>query len=181
MPLGEYRKKLGKYLTLDKEYLNLIFEGKKVTTIRRGLIVPSTEIVYLKCDGKMFGELKILSTKYVRARDLTDKDAKLDGFKDKRELMEKLLKYYPDLKPEEWMTIIKFKLLRKMNGITDEDLARLALAYGLFKDERERRILSAVARGVPKETMKEVMGFEEREVIKVMKGILKKLKEKGVI
>ena len=177
----EVKRRLGRYLSIDKEYLGLIFNGVKVTTIRKGLVVPSVDIVYLKSDGKTFGELKIESTKYVKAKDLTDEDARLDGFRDKEELMRGLLKYYPDLKPEDWVTIIRFKLLRKMEGLDNGDIARLALAYGLFANERERRILSMVARGGSKDAIKELLGVSENYISGTLERALKRLKEKGII
>ncbi|RLE69152.1 MAG: hypothetical protein DRJ34_01490 [Thermoprotei archaeon] len=104
--------RLGKVLCIKKKYLKLIFSGKKTTTIRRGIIKPKHRRVYLHSGGKIVGELEIKSVKYLTVKDLTERDARKDGFENKEELLDGLKKFYPDLNEDDYITILEFKLVK---------------------------------------------------------------------
>lgn len=104
--------RLGKILCIKKKYLKLILSGEKTTTIRRGIIKPKHKRVYLHSGGKIVGELEIKSVRYLTVGDLTEKDARRDGFKDKEELLNGLRKFYPDLNEDDYITILEFKLVK---------------------------------------------------------------------
>lgn len=187
------RIRLGKHLSIKADYLPAIFRGEKITTIRRGIVVPIYDRVYLHSKGKVIGEVEIESTKYVKVRDLTDKDALLDGFKNKRELMENLRKFYPDINEEDWVTILRFKLVRKIKeedkdhyiyyGYTPREIAKLALAYDVASNSEEKRILALVlTKNSIREAAIQLGGLHNRNKIRnILRSCTEKLLKMGVI
>jgi len=188
------RVRLGRHLTIKSEYLSAIMRGEKITTIRRGIVVPLYDRVYLHSGGKIVGEVEIESTRYLRVKNLTNKDALLDGFKSKRELIAHLRKYYPDLNDDDWITILKFRLIKRISGEEIEEdstycgyspveIARLALAYGIFQSSEKRRILALVlTRGSIREAALELGGLHRRGIVRrVLREAVEKLIEHGFI
>ena len=100
------RVRLGKFLHFKKKYLEQVLSGGKVTTIRRGIVTPSGDRVYLVCNGRVLGEARISSLRFVRFGDLTDADARRDGFESKDKLVEALREIYPSISKDDWVTII---------------------------------------------------------------------------
>ncbi|RLE63125.1 MAG: hypothetical protein DRJ49_00760 [Thermoprotei archaeon] len=184
------RVRLGKYLTVKEKYLKPIFSGEKITTIRRGIVVPSSKVVYLRSNGKVVAELEIERVKYVRVEDLTTLDAIKDGFKSKKELLKNLRKCYPNLSDNEWVSIIEFRVVRKIyDEYTHQDtrspveIARLGLAYGLPSNEEERRILALIVTiGDLKEVAVRVGGIDKYPLIyKIIGRIERELYKMGIL
>ncbi len=184
------RVKLGKYLTVKGKYLKPILSGEKITTIRRGIIVPSSENVYLRSNKRIVAELKVENVKYVRVEDLTTLDAIRDGFKSRSELLKNLKKCYPDLKNNEWVSIIEFRVVRKLSNKdlprrakSPAEIARLGLAYGIPSNEEERRILAlTVVLEDPKEVAAKIGGLDKYPLIhKVLRKVKKELSKIGVL
>jgi len=185
------RRVLGRHLSIKSEYLESILSGDKVTTIRKGIITPKYTRVLLHSGGKIVGEVEIESVRYLQVKDLTRKDALRDGFKSREELLEKLKKHYPDLSPEDWVTILEFRLIRRLDereneiyqGYSIEELARLALAYNVLTDPEERRILALIAvKGSLREVARELGGLKYRKLVrKVIRKAVRRLVDKGII
>lgn len=104
--------KLGRYLGVKEEYVDKIVKGEKRTTIRRGIVSPSRQRVFLKSDGVVWGEATIDSVTYTKLGRLREEDARMDGFNSLKELREELSRIYPGISPEEWVTIINFRVSR---------------------------------------------------------------------
>ena len=155
------RRRLGRYLVFKREFVREILEGRKRTTIRRGIVEPNYRRVFLVSEGKIHGELEITSVRHLRVSMLGDEEARNDGFNDRKELLKALKRIYPDIKPDDWVTVVEFRLARRYRGVTapsvtgrertagdkgDEAMvARLALAYDLAKSLYERRVLALVS------------------------------------
>lgn len=99
-------------INFDKEYVNMILNGKKRTTIRKGLkSYPVGKIVEFTADNKVFCKARILKAVVKRLKELNDKDAAIDGFKSKDDLVKALKKIYGNVKDDEFVTIVHFEVV----------------------------------------------------------------------
>jgi len=99
--------------------VELVRQGRKRSTIRfndQGIEYPASEVmpVYALEPGEPHEsarravDVRIESIAYVRCRDLTDADAREDGFRDSSELVGALRDFYPKLKPDSLVAIYHF-------------------------------------------------------------------------
>jgi len=103
-------------LDFDEVYIKKILEGKKVTTIRKGIRdFKVGEKILITSQDRIYAEAEIIEVKYLKVSDLTDEDALKDGFSSKDELFKALKKYYSSIKSNDTITIIGFKLLKKFS------------------------------------------------------------------
>jgi len=103
-------------LDFDEVYIKKILEGKKVTTIRKGIRdFKVGEKILITSQDRIYAEAEIIEVKYLKVSDLTDEDALKDGFSSKDELFKALEKYYSSIKSNDTITIIGFKLLKKFS------------------------------------------------------------------
>jgi len=101
-----------KRINFDSEYVEAIIEGKKITTIRKGIKrYPVGRIVELTVDNKPFAKARVDKVVVKRVRELTDEDAKKDGFDSREELIEALKRIYGSIKDSEFVTIVHFTLV----------------------------------------------------------------------
>jgi len=105
-----------KTLDFDESYIRKILEGKKVTTIRKGIRdFKIGDRVLITSQNRIYAEAEITGVKYTRISELTEEDAVRDGFLTKEELLKALKKYYGQIKTNDAITIIHFKLLKKFS------------------------------------------------------------------
>jgi hypothetical protein len=97
-------------INFSKEYVKPILEGRKKTTIRKGLKRYSAS-VQLVVDAETFAKARVKKVVVKRVKELTEEDAINDGFKNLDELMTALRKIYGDLKANEFVTILHFEIL----------------------------------------------------------------------
>ncbi len=98
-----------KRINFDSEYVNAILEGKKITTIRKGIkTYPVGRIVDLTVNNKTFAKAKIDKVVVKRVKELNDEDAKKDGFESRDELIRALKRIYGNVRDEEFVTIVHF-------------------------------------------------------------------------
>ena len=142
---------LGRHIMLKKEYGEKLLEGKKKTTIRMGIVRPKYKELIVHSGGRPIAKVKVVDLKVKKVKELDDSDARLDGFNNRRELLEALRKAYGRIHPEEPVTVIYLDIVQRLDnldsddpylGLSPGDIARIALRY-LNKelDEEERRIL----------------------------------------
>ncbi len=194
--MRKIRRELGKYLSFKRDYLNSVLSGRKKTTIRWGIVTPRSSKVYLECNGKIYGELHIESTEYVKFSDLTDRDAIRDGFNSLEDLKDALRNIYVNLRGDDWVTIIHFRLVEKyvepvskdkfergVGGVSFAEVARLGLAYSTYTSSIERRVLTAVAYAGDLDSALEKLGgqISRSQVVKILKRTFRKLVRMGVI
>ncbi len=187
--------KLGKILRFKEKYLRmLLYEGKD-TTIRRGIVTPGSQTVYLESGGKIYGEATISGVKFTKISELTDEDAARDGFTSREELVKALKEIYPDMGEEEWVTVIRFGEVTRYSKPVPRDslkearrhqndirrVAQLALAYGAAETFDEQRLLAKLrVHGDIKRAAKET-GMSPRYLKLLLGRIIKRLKERGVL
>jgi len=99
-----------KKIHFAKEYKEKILKGKKVSTIRLGKRKYSIgEVVELIVENKTFAKAKIKNVEYLTLKELSEEDARKDGFESKRKLLKALKKHYPKIKENSVVTRIEFE------------------------------------------------------------------------
>jgi len=187
-------KFLGRHIMVKGEYGKLILEGRKVATIRLGKVRPRYKEMIVHGGGKPLAKIEVINVVYKKVRELTDEDAKKDGFNNLDELMKHLRKVYGRIKDDDWVTIIEFKVIQRLDnlpvedpymGLRPVDIARIALRYlGKELSEDERKILSALTRtgsirGAAIELYKTI---EKRDRIRrVLRKVIEILKKRGIL
>lgn len=102
-----------KALTFAKIYKERILSGKKSSTVRLRSTLKKGEIVDIVIGGERIGKAKILSVRKVLVRDLTNKDAMRDGFRDKRSLLKALKRHYSNITEDSTVYLISFDILER--------------------------------------------------------------------
>ena len=102
-----------KALTFAKIYKERILSGKKSSTVRLRSTLKKGEIVDIVIGGERIGKAKILSVRKVLVRDLTNKDAMRDGFRDKRSLLKALKRHYSNITEDSMVYLISFDILER--------------------------------------------------------------------
>ena len=101
-----------KKLIFKKEYGPDILDGKKMSTVRLSTKIKKGETVEIIAGKIKIGTAKVEDIETKKVEDLTDDDAKLDGFKNKEELIKALRRIYGKrISNETEVKLIKFKLV----------------------------------------------------------------------
>lgn len=97
-----------KCIRLKAQYFPLVEQGLKRSTIRAGMkpqpIGPADLIAGEKCIS-----VDITAVELKRFAELTEKDAKTDGFQTLAELKEALTGFYPNISVDDFVSILHFK------------------------------------------------------------------------
>ena len=94
-------------IVLSKEYVPLVVSGRKRTTVREGKRNYRLGDAQIKADDETIA-IKIIGIKYKKFGELTDEDAKSDGFEKLGELQAALKKFYPTITETNVTTIVRF-------------------------------------------------------------------------
>ncbi len=182
---------LGRHLMLRSTYIKKILEcgvGGIARTIRVGIVKPKFREVYIHSAGKVVAKAEIVNVIYKKISELTDEDAKLDGFENRRQLIKELSKIYGKLNPNTPVTILELKILEYLDLSDDEvnaklspvEIARLALYYNVPLTEEEKRLLRQLLEvgSLRKLAIKLYGTIEKRWIIrKVVRKALRLLQE----
>lgn len=184
---------LGRHIMFKGRYAKQILSGEKITTVRLGIVKPKYEEVIIHGGGRPICKAKIEKVEHKMVKQLSDADAIRDGFKDLVQLLEELEKFYGHLNPDDWVTIIKFKVLEKLDkleprdpylGLKPVDIARIALRYLDDLTEEERNILLELTRCTTlRRTAKKLYGdpLKRHYIRRVIKKALRKLLQKKIL
>jgi hypothetical protein len=92
---------------MKREFLNLIRDGRKKTTIRLGSrdigLGPLTLL-----SGRQKLDVQVTAAMRKTVAELTDQDAQNDGFFSLSELRNALRRFYPQMKENDLVTIVHF-------------------------------------------------------------------------
>ncbi len=175
---------------LKSKYLDKIGSGK-FTTIRLGIVRPKYREVFIHSGGMVVAKARIVDVRYKRVRELTNEDAKLDGFTNREELIQELRSLYGDVSENDWVTILTLEVVKPLNikddgtvGLGPVDIARLALRYNVQLTNEEKRILQEVVNqgSIRKAAIRLFNSLKGRIVIrKVVRKALKQLITMGVL
>jgi hypothetical protein len=187
---------LGRHIMMKREYAELVLSEAKTATIRLGVVRSKRKQVLLHSSGKVLAELEITGVEVKRVRDLTDEDAKQDGFQDRRQLIEHLERIYGRrLREDEKVTMIRFRVARRIEGSEAEegskylglkpvDVASIALRYGVRLSPRDMVVIKKVAEtGSIRKAASVLFGDPTRRkaIRAALDKALRKLIEAGVI
>jgi len=144
---------IGRHLMIKSKFLNDILKGTKRATIRLGKVQVKSREFYIHSGGQIIAKARLKRITYKRISELTDDDAKIDGFSSRDELINALKEHYGDIKDDDYVTIIEFDIIEFLNkteektyyGLNAYEIAKLALKY-LNLPEEERKILEALVK-----------------------------------
>ncbi len=105
-----------KFMLIDNAYKERILKGKKVTTIRYGKYEAeegSEVYIVITPSDTAIAKAKIKGITKKKVKELTNEDAKRDGFKDVRELLRTLNRIYGELYGDDEITIIEFEVIKQ--------------------------------------------------------------------
>ncbi|MEM2086070.1 MAG: ASCH domain-containing protein [Archaeoglobaceae archaeon] len=99
-------------INFDSEFTSLILSGVKKTTIRKGIrSYPVGNLVELTVENKPFAVAKVKKVVVKRISELSEEDAKKDGFESLKDLLDKLRRIYGELGENDFVTLVHFELL----------------------------------------------------------------------
>ncbi len=187
-------KYLGRHLMIKGDYADLILRGLKRATIRLGIIKPRYNEVIVHSGGRPIAKVYIKNVRYKLIKELDAKDARLDGFKSREELIKNLKRVYGEVKDDDIVTIIEYEILQRLDnlpikdpylGLEPADLARIALRYlSDHLTENEKKILLDLTRtnSIRKTSINIFRTLDKRYIIrKVLRKTIDMLKKKGVL
>ncbi|RLI79971.1 ASCH domain-containing protein [Archaeoglobales archaeon] len=183
--------KIKKHLEFKNRFKKKILNGEKTATLRLYTNLKEGDLVYIHCGGSIIGIAEIEEVVEKSINELSDEDARLDGFKDKEELLEELKKFYGLNGLPDRICVVKFKLRSKLNenpyviyygNVSLIEIAEKALRY-LELDEYDKNILRLFLRlkSVRKVAFR-LGGLKKRGVVRrVLRECYRKLKEKDLM
>lgn len=176
-----------KHLEFRRKYADLLLSGEKKVTIRKWTNLKEGDEVYVHCGGKIVGSAKIKSVERKKVSELTDEEVRLDGFKDRSEMLEELERMgYGE---EVYVIHFEFEPIQSVYPhevyYGDADLLKVAeLALkNLNLDERDREVLKVFLKhgSIRKAARKLGSSRKRREVRKLLRKCYLYLVEKGLI
>ncbi|RLE63868.1 MAG: ASCH domain-containing protein [Thermoprotei archaeon] len=179
----------------SKKYWDLLISGRKKATIRIGdLGLKPGDEAFVHCGGYVLGRVKIEKVVRKRLRELTDEDARKDGFKDKDALIKALKKHYPNIGAKTVLTIIEFEWIDKTEPVFSEkfawkyelkpsEVAKLALEKCEELDDSEKAVLKLLVKyGSIRKTAIKLGGLTARPVVRnIVRKAALLLEKKGLI
>ncbi|BAA79027.2 conserved hypothetical protein [Aeropyrum pernix K1] len=176
-------------------YADKLLEGRKTTTIRLGIVKPRYREVIIHGHGRPLAKAEIVDVHVKKVSELTLEDARRDGFRSVRELIESLERVYGyKLDPEDAVTIIHLRVKQRFDnldlsdpylGLEPADIARLGLRYlGDSLSDEEKRVLEDLTRtNSIRATAVRLYGSIERRgrVRRVLRRVLQELLRRGLI
>ena len=105
-----------KQLNFKKEYKDALQSGRKVTTIRMKTNLKTRDIVKIMVGKESCGYALIRSIIRKKISEIDDKDARRDGFKNRKALLKALREIYGKITPETHVYIIRFERLESSDG-----------------------------------------------------------------
>jgi len=186
---------LRRHIMIKGRFVEALMNGVKRATIRLGHVVPRYREVIIHGGGRPVAKAVITNVIYKKVRDLTDEDAKKDGYNSVKELIEDLERIYNrKISPDEEVTIIEFEVTAVLNQLKDDDvylglspvdIAALARRY-LWSalNENERKIIDSVLRyrSIRETSIKLFGSLNKRWIVRrVLRKCLRELVERKLI
>lgn len=175
---------------LKSKYAQLVLDGKKRSTIRLGRIEVKNTEFYINSGGKIIAKAVLRDVVYKKVKDLTDEDAKLDGFESKNELLMELKNHYGNISEDDEVTILIFDIIEKLDldeqnfgGLKPKQVSELALKYLPLDDYEEMVHKKVLEYGSIRKVARELFGSIQKrwKVRAVLNKAYRKLVEKGII
>jgi len=186
-----------RHLQFLKKYKDALLSGEKKLTIR--VTKPNLrrgDIFIAHCGGKVIGKFRVTDIYVKKLKDITDEEARLDGFSSKEELIRELKNYYKNLGEDKELVIIRFEPVEIFKReISSEDfawggskidiieLARLLLEKDDKLTPKQREYLKIlIEEGSIRKAAIRIGGLNKRNIFrKILREGFKRLKERGII
>lgn len=185
---------LGRHLMVKGEYVDDILAGRKKATIRLGRVRVKYKELIVHGGGRPIAKVRVTGIRYKRVSELTDEDARIDGFRGVNELLAALERAYGRKpRPDEVVTIIEFEVVQDLSklepedpylGLQSADIARLALRYLDDLSEEDRKILRdlTVTNSIRASAYRLYHDLGKRWLIRrVLRRALRRLIERGIL
>jgi hypothetical protein len=181
---------LGKHLMFKSDYIPLLKSGVKRSTIRIGKIEIRNKDFFINSGGKILARAVLKEVKYKKIGDLTDEDAKLDGFNSREELVNELKKHYKHVTDDTIVTIIVFDIVEWLNideygfgRLKPREISELALKHLPLSEYEEMIHRKIIEYGSIRRTAKALFGSLKMrwKIRNVLNKAYQKLVEKGLI
>ncbi len=185
---------LGRHIMIKGVFADKLLEGSKSTTIRLGIVKPRYKEVIVHGHGRPLAKAEVTEVRVKRVSELTEEDARRDGFKSLDDLLDALKSVYGDIGPDDYVTIIGLRVKQRLDSLESEDpylglepadIARLALRYLRDElDEEEVKILEDLTRtNSIRMTAVRLYGSIERryKVRRALRRSLEMLLERGLV
>ena len=195
MPKPKKPVYLRRHIMVKGDFVDLILQGKKTTTIRLGRVIPRYDEMIIHGGGRPVAKVKVKNIVVKRVKELTDEDARKDGFSSVDELVKNLEEVYETkISGDDIVTIIEFEVVQRFDklvpedpylGLQPADVARLAMRYLRSELSREElKILEKVAkRNSIRAVTIELFGTLNRRwyVRKILRKCLRMLLSRGIL
>jgi len=186
-----------KHLQFLNRYKNALLSGEKKITIR--ITKPNLrkgDIFIAHCGGKVIGKFKVIDVYTKKLKDITDDEARLDGFSSKEELIRQLKGHYKNLNEDREVVVIRFEPVEIFKEeISSEDfawggkkvdiieLAKLLLERDDGLTEKQREYLKIlIEEGSIRKAAIRLGGLNKRKIFrKILREGFNRLKKKGII
>jgi len=186
-----------KHLTFDGKYFDKVREARKTITLRKHKpnLAPG-DIVYLHSKGYVIGKAEIQDVRPIKVRELTDDIAKKEGFRSKNDLFLALKEIYRNIKPDDELWLVEFKLLKKFDppifseafpykGIHPLEIAKKTLEHSeeLGVNDTERILLELLIKTGSIRRASEALGSLSKRGLfrKILRKYLNKLIDLGIL
>lgn len=187
-------KFLGRHIMLKGIYAEKLLKGEKKTTIRKGVVKPKYNELIVHAGGRPIAKVRITNVYHKKLKELSDYEAKLDGYESLDELLKDLRSVYGDLSKDDYVTVIEFEVVQRLDelepedpylGLNPADIARIALRY-LSRDisEFEKKVLLDLTRtnSIRKTAINVLGDLNKRHVVrKILRRVLKLLQERNLV
>ncbi len=183
-------------MMFSKKYLKELLSGSKLTTIRAGNIkYKPGDVVLVYCGGLVLGRARILRVERRKLIDLTEEDARRDGFSSLHELLKALKQHYPNIRRDTPLVLIEFEWVEKFETpLSDADyswnydkdpleVAKLALEKLDDLSFEERVVLETfVKAGSIRKAARKLGGLSTRSLVRgVLRRVAERLASMGLI
>lgn len=185
-----------KHLHFLGKFYDSLINGKKDITIRLDTYGLKTgDIFIIHCGGYVIGKYRVKRIYVKKLSEITDDEAKRDGYKNKEELINDLRNMYPNIKEDSKVFIIEFEPIEIFKEkILSEDFAYLGKKVNIIElakkilenvelNDKEKEILNIlIEEGSIRKAAKRLGGLEKRNIIRrVIRKGFRKLIKKGII
>lgn len=179
---------------LKGAYVEKLLSGEKRATVRRGIVKPKYDEITIHAGGRPVAKAKITRVYYKKLHELSDYEAKLEGYNSREELIQELKRVYKGIRDDEYVTVIEFEITQRLDvlpledpylGLEPVDIARIALRYLRNElSDLEIKILTDLTRtnSIRKTALRVLGDLNKRGVVRrVIRKALKMLVEKGFL
>ncbi len=183
-------------LMFAKRYFDDLVSGRKLATVRAGRArYKPGDVVLVHCGGYVLGRVRIVSVEKKKVVDLTEEDARLDGFSSLRDLLAALKQHYPAIRANTPLTILRFEWVERFETPVSSDeygwryeqspqeVAELALRELSDLSEEEKLVLGAYLRtGSIRKAAARLGGLSARPIVRgVLRRAAERLAELGLV